>query len=143
MEGAETLSDEHREIRALLDRLDAYLASGESPDPVPFLHFRRDFGRTVTLYLKKADWTLYPRLKASSRPELRAAAMRLCSEIGALEEAFGAYARRWTSSRIAHDWAGYRQETAAMIRLLDRRMLLEEQELFPLLGDGGALRLAS
>ena len=143
MEGAETLSDDHREIRQLLDRLHAYLASSNSPDPVPFLHFRRDFGRAVTLYLKKADWTLYPRLKASNRPELRTAAMRLCGEIGALEEAFSAYARRWTSSRIAQDWAGYREETAAMSRQLDRRMLLEEQELFPLLEQGGPLRLAS
>lgn len=143
MEDVETLCDEHREIRALLDRLNFYLMNGDSPDPVPFLHFRRDFGRTVTLYLKKADWTLYPRLKASSRPELRAAAMRLCAEIGSLEEAFGAYARRWTSARIAQDWAGYRDETQAVVRQLDRRMLLEEQELFPLLDEGGSLRLAS
>jgi hypothetical protein len=143
MEGAETLSDEHREIRALLERLNAYLASGESPDPVPFLHFRRDFGRTVTLYLKKADWTLYPRLRASSRPELRAVAVRLGEEIGSLEEAFGAYARRWTSARIAHDWPGYRDETQAVVRQLDRRMQLEERELCPLLDGSGSLRLAS
>ena len=143
MGGAETLSDEHREIRALLDRLNAYLAGSDSPDPVPFLHFRRDFGRAVTLYLKKADWTLYPRLRASNRPELRAAAMRLCDEIGSLEEAFGAYARRWTSARIEQDWAGYRGETMAVIRQLDRRMLLEERELCPLLEQGGPLRLAS
>lgn len=143
MEGAETLSDEHREIRALLDRLNAYLASSDAPDPVPFLHFRRDFGRAVTLYLKKADWIVYPRLKASGRPDLKAAALRLCAEIGALEEAFGAYARRWMSSRIAADWAGYRNETMAMIRRLDRRLLLEERELCPLLEGGGALRLAS
>jgi Hemerythrin HHE cation binding domain len=143
MDGVEALRDEHREIRALVHRLGAHVAQSDPPDPVAFLHFRREFGRIVTRHLMKADWTLYPQLKVSSRPELRVAAMRLCAEIGSFEEAFGAYARRWTSSRIAGDWAGYREETLAVVRLLDRRMTLEECELYPLLEEGGSLRLAS
>jgi hemerythrin-like domain-containing protein len=142
MDRVETLCDEHREIRTLLDRLNAYLEGGP-PDPLPFLHFRRELGRIVTHHLKKQDWVLYPRLKASGRAELRAAAIRLCAEIGSFEEAFGAYARRWTSSRIGEDWAGYREETRAMVRLLERRMALEERDLYPLLDESGAFRLAS
>jgi hemerythrin-like domain-containing protein len=132
MDRVETLCAEHRQIRILVGRLNEFIARSTPPDPVEFLYFRREFGRTLVRHLKKEDWLIYPRLKASSRPGLREIAARLYSELGSFEEAFGSYARRWTSGEISKDWPGFREETLAMVQLLHRRMALEESELYPL-----------
>ncbi len=132
MDRVETLCAEHRQIRILVGRLNEFIARSTPPDPVEFLYFRRDFGRTLVRHLKKEDWLIYPRLKASSRSGLREVAARLCSELGSFEEAFGSYTRRWTSGGISKDWPGFREETLAMVQLLQRRMALEESELYPL-----------
>jgi hemerythrin-like domain-containing protein len=133
MDRIETLCAEHRQIRILVDRLSEYIARSTPPDPVEFLYFRREFGRTLVRHLKKEDWLIYPRLKASSRSGFREIAERLCSELGSFEEAFGSYARRWTSDGICKDWLGFREDTLAMVQLLHRRMALEESELYPLI----------
>ena len=132
MDRIETLCTEHRQIRILAGRLNEYIARSTPPDPVEFLYFRREFGRALVRHLKKEDWLIYPRLKASSRSVLRETAARLCSELGSFEEGFGSYTRRWTSDDISKDWPGFREETLAMVRLLHRRMALEESELYPL-----------
>ena len=128
-----SLRSDHARIRALADRLGEMLARPSPPDPVQLLFLRREFGRTVTRHLKAEDWLLYPRLRSNRRPEVRAVAERLCAEVGAFEEAFAAYARRWTSLHISSDWAGYRADTAATLDRLRRRMALEEEVLYPLL----------
>jgi hemerythrin superfamily protein len=132
MDQVETLCAEHRQIRILLGRLNEFVARSTPPDPVEFLSFRREFGRTLVRHLKKEDWLIYPRLKASSRSGLREIAARLCSELGSFEQSFGSYARRWTSGGISNDWLGFREETLAMMQQLHRRMALEESELYPL-----------
>ena len=132
MDRVETLCAEHRQIRILVGRLNEFIARSAPPDPVEFLYFRREFGRTLVRHLKKEDWLIYPRLKASGRSGVREIAARLCSELGSFEEAFGSYARRWTSIGISEDWPGFREETIAMLQLLLRRIALEESELYPL-----------
>jgi hypothetical protein len=123
----------HWQLGALMDGLSAYIETDSPPEPVGFLHFRRDFSRMLIQHLKREDWLLYARLRASARPELRAAAARVHAEIGAFEAMFSAYGRRWTSARIGDDWQGFRQETAELLRRLRHRIELEEEELYPLL----------
>ena len=123
---------EHREIASLMDRFAAMLAAETPPEPLAFLQFRREFGRVLNQHLKREDWTLYPHLMASPRPEVRGVAQRLHAEIGAFEAAFGAYARCWTSVRICENWELFREESEALIRRLQHRILVEEQELYPL-----------
>lgn len=144
MDRIEMLCAEHRQIRLLLDRLARAVAGYAPPDPIQLLHLRREFGRTLTRHLKREDWLLYPRLRASSRPEIRKVATRLWAEIGSFENAFNSYERRWTSADICADWAGYRAETNEMIARLLLRMALEETDLYPLVESLGAaeLRLA-
>jgi hypothetical protein len=132
MDDMEIFRDEHRQIAGLMNRFGDMLAEATPPEPLAFLHFRREFGRALSHHLKREDWMLYPRLRASPRPEVRNMAERLCTEIGAFEAAFAVYGRRWTSARICADWAQYRRESEAMILGLHRRILLEEQELYPL-----------
>ncbi len=132
MDDLEEFRAEHREIARLMDRFGEMLAGDEPPEALAFLHFRREFGHSLNQHLKREDWLLYPRLQASSCPEVREVAQRLASEMGAFEAAFGLYARRWTSARICEDWGGYRQESTAMIRRLRSRIATEERELYPL-----------
>lgn len=132
MDRVETLCAEHRQIRILVGRLNEFIARSTPPEPLEFLYFRREFGRTLVRHLKKEDWLIYPRLKGSSRSGQQEIAARLCSELGSFEEAFGSYARRWTSGGISKDWPGFREETLAIMQLLQRRMVIEESELYPL-----------
>lgn len=132
MDNIEAFRAEHRELARLMDRYGEMLAGREPPAALPFLHFRREFGRSLKQHLKREDWLLYPRLQASSCPEVRNVAQRLCAEIGAFEAAFGLYERRWNSTQICEDWEGYRQESATMIRRLRSRIDAEERELYPL-----------
>ncbi|HTU09361.1 MAG TPA: hemerythrin domain-containing protein [Allosphingosinicella sp.] len=130
----------HWQLGALMDGFAAWLEHEAAPEPLGFLHFRRDFSRLLTQHLKREDWLLYPRLRASPRADLRAAAARIQTEIGAFETWFAAYGRHWTSARIAADWPGFRAETMEMLRRLRHRIALEETELYPLLE--GPLTLA-
>lgn len=137
MDRVETLCAEHGRIRILVDRMYEFIASSTPPEPVEFLYFRREFGRTLVRHLKKEDWLIYPRLRASDRSGLRETAARLYSELGSFEEKFGSYTRRWTSIEISKDWSGFREETITVMQLLLRRMALEESELYPLLDVSG------
>ena len=123
----------HWQLGVLMDGFAAWLEHDAPPEPLGFLHFRRDFSRMLTQHLKQEDWLLYPRLHASPRAELRAIAARIHDETGAFEAWVAAYGRHWTSGRIAADWAGYREATAEMLRRLRQRIALEEEELYPML----------
>ena len=136
MDDMEIFRDEHRQIARLMDRFGDMLAEDAPPEPLDFLHFRREFGRTLNQHLKREDWMLYPKLRASPQPEVRDVAERLGGEIVAFEAAFAAYGRRWTHARICAEWGLYRRESEAMILGLHRRILLEEQELYPLVDCG-------
>lgn len=133
MDGIETSRAEHRQLDAMMHEFDCLVAAAAPPEPLGFLHFRRDFARLLTQHLKREDWLIYPRLRASPKAELREAAERLCAEIGAFERMFAAYGRRWTSAQIAADWDGFRIETADLLQRLRRRIAMEEAELYPLL----------
>jgi hypothetical protein len=124
---------EHRRLDILIDELDFLLAQDAPPEPLGFLHFRRDFARLLTQHLKREDWILYPKLRASPRAALREIAGRFAEELGDFEVRFAAYGREWTTVRIGEDWAGYLTVTAALMRDLRARIQHEETELYPLL----------
>lgn len=132
MQDIETYRAEHRRLESLIDELEFLLTQDSPPEPLGFLHFRRDFGRLLTQHLKREDWLLYPKLRSSQRPELRELATRFSDELGGLEDRFAAYGRQWTTTRIGEDWPGYRAATGPLLRDLRARIQREETELYPL-----------
>ncbi len=133
MDRVQTLRLEHRHIEDLADHLRQVVDAELPLDPLALLRLRRSFGQALARHLNKEDWLIYPRLKASREPALRALGARLYDEIGALQDAFSAYGRRWTSAAIAADWIGFRKDTHGILQALRRRIALEEDELYPVL----------
>ena len=133
MDEIETYRDEHRRLDAMINEFEWLLAKERPPEPVDFLRFRHEFGRLLTQHLNREDWLIYPRLQASSAPELRAVGERFASGIGAFGATFSTHVRYWTSERIAGEWRRYRRATEALLNALRQRIDLEEAELYPLL----------
>jgi|GEM_PF-557362 len=137
MESMTLLRFEHKRITSMAADLTAIVNRRMPPEPLKFLAFRREFGRTLAVHLAREDWVVYPRLFADARPEVRALATRLAAEALAFSEASRAYSRQWTTVRIAADWPGFRRETLQMLALLRHRVHVEEHELYPLIDDAG------
>lgn len=133
MDDIEIYQAEHRRLEILIDELDFLVGQNVAPEPIGFLHFRRDFGRLLTQHLKREDWILYPKLRASQRADLRELAGRFSGELGDIEDRFAAYGREWPTLRIGEDWAGYCAATAPLLHDLRERIRREDTELYPLL----------
>jgi hypothetical protein len=136
MNQIELLRREHQLIDLMAGELAAFVGEREPPEPVRFLHFRREFGRTLSLHLKREDWVVYPRLSAHACREVRDLASLFCSASAAFSAVFEAYNRAWTSANIASDWKGFQAATEGMLDSLLERIAMEEVQLYPLLAPG-------
>lgn len=139
-EDVRQLHAEHRQIAEMARELAEAVAAPTPPEPIAFLHFRREFARILTRHLKREEWMTWPLLAA--RPD----AAQLCSDLAAFSLDFAAYGRAWPAPRIEGDWEGFRRETLAMIERLLARIEAEETQLYPLLAARGrapALKQAS
>jgi hypothetical protein len=135
MESMTLLCLEHKRIASMARQLAATVSQEAAPDPTSFHQFRREFGAALAVHLNREDWVVYPALFVSKRPEVRALASRLSADANHFSSSFRDYNRRWTTVCIAADWAGFREETLAMIARLQRRIAVEDCELYPLLDD--------
>ncbi len=138
------LAAEHRQIAAMARALAATVSGNVLPDPLAFLHFRREFGRVLTRHLKRREWAVYPQLTAHRDPRVRALAEELCADGQRFSADFAAYAGRWTAQKIGAEWECFRVETLLIVgRLLDR-IDAEDNRLYPLLAEQevAPLRLA-
>jgi hemerythrin-like domain-containing protein len=130
------LRSEHQLIDLMAGELAAFIGERERPEPVRFLNFRREFGRALSLHLKREDWVVYPRLRAHARREVRDLASPFCAASAAFSRVFEAYSRAWTSVSIASDWKGFQAATEVMLDHLHNRIAMEENQLYPLLASG-------
>ena len=80
---------------------------------------------------------LYPRLFASSDPDLAQTAREFSVEMGGLAEAYVDYAEKWNAHSIEQDWSEYCAETRGIIEALTTRITRENRESLPAArGDG-------
>jgi len=132
MDGMNLLRLEHIRIVSMADGL-ATLARQSSPgDRLDLFRLRRALSKALLVHLAREDWVFYPRLLASTRPEVHALARRLAVEAAAFSSAFQAYGRKWTTIIIEADWLGFRNETLAILVQLKHRIRVEDHELYPL-----------
>ena len=132
MDEIETYLEEHQQLKAMMAELDRLVAADSPPDSLSFLRFRHNFGLRLTEHLNHEDWLIYPRLRASHLPELRAVADRHAAGMDAISTAFSGHRAYWTSEKIAAEWHRYRRATTALLAALHHRIELEEAELYPL-----------
>ena len=133
MQSLQQLRDEHAALGAITRRLSAVIALEVPPPSTKLYILRRELSSALIRHLKTEDWLLYPRLLVSPNQIVARTALSFSDEMGGLARAYTQYAERWGSYAIEADWAGYRQDTAAIIEALTDRVRRENDELYPLL----------
>jgi hypothetical protein len=127
------LREDHAELVRLVRKLGEYVAQSSAPPQLELFDLRRRLSSTLIAHLKSEDWVLYPRLLASSDPEIAATGRAFNAEMGGLAAAFVAYTDKWSAAAIDSDWAGYCADSRQIIDALTNRILRENRELLPLL----------
>lgn len=125
------LRAEHDALVTLSRLLMELVTAPAPPRPTELASVRSLLRDTLIRHLKCEDWVLYPRLKASSDPEVNRLASEFVHEMGHIAEDFAAYDQKWTPARIAEDWAGFCGETAAVLDILGMRIERENCDLYP------------
>jgi hypothetical protein len=138
-----SLRSEHGQIQRHANRLSRAVMRPLPPERSELERIRRDFTMGVARHLNHEDAHVYPQLLESEDAAIRAIACRLIAESGLLTAKFDAYCRRWSSAAIVADWSGFRYASSELLALIERRMMDEEYELYPLIdGDADDGRLA-
>jgi len=126
------LRREHAQLLEIIGRLSLVIAEPR-PSAAANLHaLRNELASALIRHLKGEDWVLYPRLLASPDASVQRTARTFNDEMGGLAHAYNAYAHKWTATSIEADWAGYCEDTRAIIEALTQRINREDRELYPL-----------
>lgn len=119
------LINDHDRIRAILDRLEAFLLADAPPTSIEFPRLRWELMREMAVHLA---------VERSKLPGLSKSHPKLYSQIDlGLDAALSDHVARWTVSAIQDSWHSYRMSARTIVARLRRRMAFEEQAIFPLL----------
>src|SRR5687768_11933319 len=124
--------DGHRQLLAISSRLAGVIARDTPPPASVLYNLRQEFASSLIRHLKTEDWLLYPKLLSSSDSRVVQIAQFFVNEMGGLASAFRAHSERWGAHAIESDWAGYRRETAQLLKTLNTRITREDRDLYPL-----------
>jgi hypothetical protein len=127
------LREDHAKLARMFGNLGEVVSRSDPPPRVELFELRHNLVSMLLAHLKLEDRALYPRLIESRQVELAAAGQAFKDEMTILAPAFVAYCDKWGVAAIEDDWAGYCQDTRAMLDGLMNRLLRENRELLPLL----------
>ena len=128
------LHHDHQALRAMADRLEAYLVGDAPPQDPEFSHLRWMMVREMTLHLATERAAL-ARWQADS--------VELSRDFDfAFEEAFKQHVVKWSGASMISNWCRYCLETRALLRRMRKRMAFEERTLFPAIRRSRATDLA-
>jgi hypothetical protein len=136
----ETLIAEHAKIDAALDRMRA-LVEPAAPDVPAVVLALSALAGELHHHLAHEDSFIYPRMIAGRSAESAAAAHGFIVEFAELRRDWGLYLGEWDSECIAADWAGFQAETQRMIARLADRVKAENELLYNVALQSGAIRL--
>jgi len=104
-----------------------------SADPNPVRRLLAAFSGRLRVHAAMEQEALYPRLLASSDPEVVAKATELLDEIGDIYRIFFTHLGRWSDAdMIKDDPESFCRDTMALLHRLRVRMKRETEELYPL-----------
>jgi len=87
----------------------------------------------LNVHARMENQALYPRLLAHPEAEIREHAAALFGEVGGIYDALGAFLQAWpTAAAIEAAPGDFIRQAMRVFRLLGKRMLREEAELYPL-----------
>ena len=127
------LREEHAHLVRIVRRLADIVSQPTPPAKLTLFELRRELSSTLIAHLKAEDWVLYPKLLASTDPNVATTARSFSEEMGGLSAAYLAYVERWTATAIEQDWSAYCDDSRGIIDALGTRIERENRELYPLL----------
>lgn len=130
----ENFRRQHAELLGLAaeigGRLTPDAVSGGAPELRRLL---AQFAGRLNIHARMENEALYPRLFEHHDARVRAQADALFAEVGTIYQAFGALLEEWPSAAaIEQRPLEFIRQTLKVFRLLGKRMLREESELYPL-----------
>jgi hypothetical protein len=131
----ENFRRQHDALLTLSKEIGAHLADvdGVRANAVAVRKLMARFSGQLGVHATMENDALYPRLLAHDDDAVRARARAFLDEFGGIYAEYGVYAQRWLSAdAIAARPADFVKETRDMFRLLARRMVRENIELYPL-----------
>jgi hypothetical protein len=105
-------------------------------DPAPARRALAAFSGRLRVHAAMEQDALYPRLLASSDPEVAARARALLDEVGSIYQLFFDFLARFAdAAAIARDPEGFSREAMFALHRLSQRMKRENEELYPMVDD--------
>ena len=132
--GLELYQHQHAELRAVAAALEADLAApwGTGTEDAARHHLGRLAGK-LTFHLDMEDRSLYPALRASADPSVRAIAARFEATMGGLRTEADDFFRHWLRpGALADQPEAFRTAARSLLRALAWRITAEEATLYPL-----------
>jgi len=94
----------------------------------------------IKLHLAVEDRVLYPALQHGPDANLARLGQRMQQEMGAIAQAYLAFARRWnTAEAVRADEVGFRADANAVLRQVYERMQRENHDFYPRIEAMGAV----
>ncbi len=126
------LREDHDDLLKLADDFREIIAQPDAPPAIDLANFRNEFSRQLLAHLTREDWLLYPSLLQSSDRVIVATAQSFIDEMGGMLKTCKTWSATWPTERIFAEWVNFGIETAKLLDALARRIVRENQELYPL-----------
>ncbi len=133
MNELDSLVNHHEEFRAMRDQI-GLLLDDDCMDTVAdeVMELISQISTRLMLHLTMEDRHIYPRLLESENQHAREMAQTFKNEVGHLFGEFQKYRLDWNNSLLVlDDPQGFCEDTKSIFAILDRRMNLEDELLYP------------
>lgn len=135
------LRQQHEDISRTAGQLARAIATQNGPQGVGAIRWQ--LARQLIAHLALEDRILYPSLHRDGSSQVRATALMLQEDTGALAEQFSRYMAAWSDDRVAREWPAFCGATRLILQTLTERVDREERTLYPLAealkSDGGRI----
>lgn len=128
------LRRQHEDIMAVANKLSIAVQDHSAQQPVAALRWQ--LARMLIAHLAVEDGYFYPAMLDSADDATRRTATCFQSEMGELAAEFTRYMRAWTDMQIAAQWPLFCKETRAVLTTLEKRVIQEDEHLYPLAAEG-------
>lgn len=126
------LRDDHDIIVQLVGKFRKIISASQPPSGVELVTFRHAFSKQLLAHLAREDMLLYPMLRQSKNAAVANTAEAFVDEMGGLLAAYKEWSVQWPTERVTEQWPVFVGETDSLLDALAKRIVRENEELYPL-----------
>jgi iron-sulfur cluster repair protein YtfE (RIC family) len=134
------LIEEHDRIVIMAVEFERLVALAE-PDMESLIALRARLSSEVVRHLAHEDAFIYPEMIEHGSERIARTARQFVEEFEDLRNDWVLFLEEWSTECIIGDWIGFREETHAIMRRLRFRVQQENEILYPMALQTGAIRL--